>query len=675
MGTRFLIAALAGASAPSCPAPGRIDAPIVIVSIDTLRSDHLPAYGYRGGATPAIDRFRGEAVLFERAYTPVPLTLPAHASLLTGTLPAAHGVRDNAGYVLDPRRSPTLASALKARGYATGGFVSSFVLRRQTGIADGFDVWDDAIETGATGLAEAQREGAETVLRAADWVRGRAGSPFLLFVHLYEPHAPYTPPEPFRSRFASTPYDGEIAASDALVGRLFDALRESGAWDRAVVVLLSDHGEGLGEHGEEEHGMFLYRTTLQVPLLVKLPDGERAGTSIARPCGLAEIAPALLHGGDLLDPDAAGRPVLSETVYPRLHYGWSDLSSAIDGNLQAIAAPRPEVYDLAADPASTRNLAGVEGEALLALARRSRSIPDAPAPLGADERARLASLGYLGGAAAIDPDAELPDPKDRLEDLAAVRRAWRANGSGRPGEAAAVLPAILARNPGLVDGWEALARSLESLGEIDAAARAWSRAFDASGGAPSLALGAGAAQLRAGRAADASALAEVARAAGIPGARELLARVALAERQPDRAEALAREAIGDDASRIAPRIVLAEALVARGRFAEAIAETDRLLEVFRARARPDRSLLRGAALVRGRALAALGEADRAVAAFEQEIEMFPDQVAAYGDLALVRRLAGDPAGARAVLLRLRALPDPRAGREAERIEALLRRPS
>ncbi|HEX6850494.1 MAG TPA: sulfatase-like hydrolase/transferase [Candidatus Polarisedimenticolaceae bacterium] len=676
MGTWFPILALAGASAPSCPAPRRIDAPIVIVSIDTLRADHLAAWGGRGVATPALDLLRRESILFERAYTHAPLTLPSHASLFTGLLPADHGVRDNVGYALDAARAPTLAAALRARGYATAGFVSSFVLRRKTGIGDGFDVWDDAIDPSASRLAEASRDGAETVRRALTWLRRRDGRPFLLFVHLYEPHAPYAPPEPFRTRYAGRPYDGEIAYADALVGRLFDALREDGTWDRATIVLLSDHGEGLGEHGEEEHGVFLYRSTLHVPLMVKLPGGERAGTTLARPCGLAEVAPALLGRGDLLDPSSRGRTIVSETAYPRLHFGWSDLTSAIEGDLQAIAAPEPEVYDLTRDPRQEHNLAPGFGAELLAAAHRARSLPERPEPVDGETLAKLASLGYLGGVAAAGPDdADLPDPKHRIGDLAGLRRGWSALAEGRPAEVVADLPPLLARNPRLLDGWELLARALDAVGDVEAARRAWDRAVEISGGAPPITLGAAAANLRQGRIPEARALGEVALAAGIPGSREVLARAAILERRGDEAEALARAAIADDGSRIAPRIVLAEALLAQGKFAEALAETDRLLEVYRALATPDPAALRGAALVRGRAFASLGDADRATAALEQEIELFPDQVAAYAHLAVVRRLAGDAAGAGDVVRRLRSAPSVRAAQEADRLSAMFRRPS
>ncbi|HZI63245.1 MAG TPA: sulfatase, partial [Thermoanaerobaculia bacterium] len=233
--------------------------PVILISIDTLRSDRLPAYGYRGVATPAIDRLRRDGILFERAWAPAPLTLPSHASLLTGLSPDQHRVRDNIGYRLPGSGGKHLPQLLKELGYATGAAVSSYVVRGETGLAAGFERYDDELPTAQGELAvSAWRPGRQTVARALDWTRSVAGRPFFLFVHLFEPHLPYEPPEPFASRYPSR-YDGEIAAADQAVGELVAELERLGVYDRALVILLSDHGEGLGEHGEQEHGILLYR--------------------------------------------------------------------------------------------------------------------------------------------------------------------------------------------------------------------------------------------------------------------------------------------------------------------------------------------------------------------------------------------------------------------------------
>src|SRR6185436_11184295 len=285
--TKWLLAALLLAACAPHPAETRFaGAPVILISVDTLRADHLPAYGYRGVATPNIDALRHDAILFRRAWSHVPLTLPSHASILTGLLPTEHQVRNNIGFRLRGDVE-TLPAALRRAGYATGGAVSSYVLRRATGIAASFDFYDDDIAAEVE-----QRSGARTVAAALPWIERNAARPFFFFLHLYEPHAPYAPPEPFRSRYRN-PYDGEIAAADAALGTFLAGLKKSGVYDRAIIVFLSDHGEGLGDHGEEEHGIFLYREALQVPLLLKLPRAQRGGTAIDGDAALVDVAPTL----------------------------------------------------------------------------------------------------------------------------------------------------------------------------------------------------------------------------------------------------------------------------------------------------------------------------------------------------------------------------------------------
>ncbi len=356
--------------------------PVILISIDTLRADHLPAYGYQGVETPHLDELRRDGVLFTNAYTPTPLTFPAHSSLLTGLLPAAHGVRDNVGYTLDREKIssgelPFLPQILKEKGYATGGAVSAYVLQGKHGLRTGFDFYEDAVELRANrGLGGLQRAGGETLKASLDWLRGAAEKPFFYFFHIYEPHTPYTPPEQFASRYAASPYDGEIAAADAIIGELIAELKRLDAYDRALVILVSDHGEGLGDHGEEEHGVLLYREAIHVPLLLKLPDGRLAGATADAPVELTDVVPTVLsllglpkpgsvRGTSLLaalEPsssppsDTPARRAYSETFYPRLHFGWSDLASLIDARWHYIEGPDPELYDIVADPRETRNL-------------------------------------------------------------------------------------------------------------------------------------------------------------------------------------------------------------------------------------------------------------------------------------------------------------------------------
>ena len=284
--TALLVALLC---ASGCARPRAVypRAPVILVSVDTLRADHLPAYGYRDVETPGLDALQKDAVVFENALSPVPLTLPAHTSLFTGLLPYQHGVRDNVGYRLAPGAN-TLAGFLRQRGYGTGGAVSAFVLDHATGIAEGFDEYRDDVEmrASAEALGRVQRSGAVTAEILESWIGAQApDKPLFAFLHLYEPHSPYDPPEPFKSRYTRRPYDGEIAAADAVLGSFLGFLKSKGIYDRAIVVFLSDHGEGLGDHGEDEHGILLYREELRVPLFVKLPGSARAGERVAAPAG------------------------------------------------------------------------------------------------------------------------------------------------------------------------------------------------------------------------------------------------------------------------------------------------------------------------------------------------------------------------------------------------------
>jgi len=253
--------------------PSTADGPIVLISIDTLRADHLPIYGYGHVRTPNIDALAADGTVFERAYSHTPQTLPAHTSILSGQLPFEHGVRDNSGFTVK-KDQWLVQRALHERGWPTAGFVSAYVLRKATGIDQGFDTYDSDLPAASpeASIGQVQRDGALTLAAASRWLEARGGGRFFLFVHFYEPHKPYAPP----ARFAAyAPYDGEIAYADELVGGLLNRLRGAGAYDRATIVLLADHGEGLGDHGEQEHGMFLYSETTHVPLIVKLP-GQHA---------------------------------------------------------------------------------------------------------------------------------------------------------------------------------------------------------------------------------------------------------------------------------------------------------------------------------------------------------------------------------------------------------------
>ena len=571
-------------------------APIILISIDTLRSDHLPAYGYRQVETPALDGLRRDAILYERAYSHVPLTLPSHTTILTGLLPAENGVRDNGGYPFVAAQHPYLPRLLADAGYDTAAFVSSFVLHQSTGLGDGFGVYDQG-NAGEEARAElVERPGAETVRAAVDWLHGRTGKagerPFFLFVHLYDPHTPYKPPEPFASRYREHPYDGEIAASDAAVGTLLDALKQQGVYDRAIVLLLSDHGEGFGEHGEEGHGILLYREVLQVPLLLKLPDGRRAGTSVAAPAQLTDVAPTLLslvgrpvpaamHGESLLaladqtdqtdrSDQAPPRRIYSETFYPRLHLGWSELVSLIEDRFHYIHGPTPELFDLAANPAETKNVLERERRTYGTLRQALDTFPHEIAPPGkidAETVRKLAALGYSGRARLTS--GPLPDPRTQRDVLRDMQSARTAAAAERWSEAAAILERLTGRKPDLLDGWVFLASCLEHLDRPEETLAAYRRALELAGGAPEYAFYVARQLYRMGRYDEARQHAELILASEPDNrdAHEMLAAVALSRGDLD--EALAESRRAGRASE-AFRRDLGRALAARGRTGEAL---------------------------------------------------------------------------------------------------------
>jgi len=533
-------------------------APVVLISIDTLRSDHLPAYGYKGVETPAIDALRKDAILFAQAYSHYPLTLPSHTSLLSGLLPTRTGVRDNSGYTFDAAHHPYLPQLLKRAGYETGAAVSAFILRRATGLASGFDFYDDEIASGPD-ADTSQRAGAVTAQRALDWVKGRGDKPFFLFLHLYEPHTPYDPPEPFATRYKSSPYDGEIATADSIVGTVLAELKRLGIYDRAIVVLLSDHGEGLGEHGEEQHGFFLYRETLQVPLLLKLPGSGRAGSTVAAPAELVDVVPTLLDltgqarpagldGQSLLalpGPQAPPRRIYAETFFPRLHYGWSELASLIEGRFHYIHGPAPELFDLAADPGEKTSVLESERRAYATLRQAidgyDRNLP-APGQVDEETARKLSALGYAGRPH-LAPGGALPDPRTQRAVLRDLQVAKHLAAAKRYGEAAAVLRKVVAASPNMVDGWAFLASCLD-LQDTDAegALAAYRKAFELSGGGPELALPIARDLCKLGRLDEARAHAEMAIAADPTGAYEVLASIALVRKDADTALAMMRRA-------------------------------------------------------------------------------------------------------------------------------------
>jgi arylsulfatase A-like enzyme/Tfp pilus assembly protein PilF len=596
--------------------------PLILISIDTLRSDRLPAYGYGAGTTPAIDRLAREGVLFEHAFSPVPLTLPAHATLLTGLQPPAHGVRDNLGYRL--QTSLSVVPDLRAAGYRTGAAVSSVVLRGETGLAAGFELYDDGVaQGGGQTLAEAQRAGERTLDAVEGWIERVADEPFFLFLHLYEPHTPYEPPPPFAG---GDPYDGEISAADTVLARLLELLDRLDVYERAAILLLSDHGEGLGDHGEEEHGILLHREALQVPLVLKLPAGRDAGSRVAVPVHLADVAPTLRElaglpagngpdGPTLLAPPAE-RPLYGETYHPALRYGWSELLSVVAWPYHLIEGPVPELYDLATDPDERHDLAPQQAGHRERLARALRPLTgplEPPFTEAAEVRDRLADLGYLDFGGGGRGDARL-DPKDHLASLQRLRAAMDDLRAGRPAAAERTLAAMVEENPGSLEAWQ-------FLGEAYREQRRWPEAYHAFSEAVALSHGA-------------------------PPLLELLAESALRIGRPAEAADLLALAVSGEPDRLPARFQLVSTLTSLGRL-DAAAEIAEETVARTARQNPD--ALFQLALVR------LEQSDNrsAEGLLRQAVETAPDHGAALYQLALL--LAARGADGEAVRLLERAL--------------------
>ena len=493
---------------------------LVLVTIDTLRADRLGCYGSRDVATPWIDRLAQEGALASQAVVHVPLTRPSHVSLFSGLYPAEHGIRDNVSPSLGSE-IPTLAGTLKAAGFRTAAFVSSIVVGAQSGLNRGFDTYSDRFELDgddARFLNTIQRRGDLPTAEAIAWLEAQREGRLFAWLHLYDPHDPYEPPEPYAARYAGRPYDGEVAWSDELVGRLDDALARLRLNADTLLVVTSDHGEGLGEHGESVHGFFVYQSTLRVPLVVRgpgIPAASRLGVT-ARGVDLMPTllellgvaAPARQSGRSLARAlrgleKPAEEPSYAESLVPLLHFGWSDLRTLSDGRWKYIQAPRPELYDLREDPGETKNLAVSEparAEALrrglerLLVAERAAARGDAGASaVPPDLLEKLGALGYLGAGAPPEGASTGADPKDKIEEYKVLNRLVR-EGLRRLREkdfkrSAASFQELLRRGISSFEVHYYLARALVGLKRHAAAAPHFERALERLPGYGEAALG------------------------------------------------------------------------------------------------------------------------------------------------------------------------------------------
>ena len=448
---------------------------VVIITIDTLRADHLGCYGYKQIRTPNIDALAADSVRFERAYTSVPVTLPSHSVIFTGTYPTLSGMHDFGGNKLGPN-STTLASVLRAHGYTTGAVVAAAVLDSRFGLNQGFDYYYDHFDFSRlleSNLDEMERPGNVVADLTLDWLAQNAQKKFFLWMHLYDPHYPYRPPEPYSEQYRDHPYDGEIAFADEQVGRVISFLKSKGVYQNTIIVLSGDHGESLGEHGEKTHGFFIYNATLHVPVIVHLPAGP-SGKVVSGLASTADLMPTVLdvlkvdipsqvQGRSLLPlinkEEDDSRGLYAETYLPRLHFNWSELRGVETQNYHFIDAPKPELYDLSKDPGETQNLypqkkaVGEELQArLTTLIRQLSAGQELAEKTGLDPALmeRLKALGYAGFSGGGNPnitDRGLPDPKDRIQVYELISDAIAESQHGEYGASAEKLATVLKTEP------------------------------------------------------------------------------------------------------------------------------------------------------------------------------------------------------------------------------------
>ncbi len=419
---------------------------IILITIDTLRADHLECYGYDKVKTPHINRLADEGILFEHNIVQTPLTLPSHSSILTGTFPLFHGVRDNSGFYLGQDYT-TIAEVLKNKGYATAAFVAAFVLDSRWGLDQGFDYYYDNFDLTKykkASLDAVQRRGDEVLEESYKWLETQSHDKFFAWIHLYDPHTPYDPPEPYKTQYKGSPfglYDGEIAYTDQLIGEFRDFLEEKELLDKTLIILTADHGESLGEHKESAHGFFIYDSDIRVPLIIRFPEKVSPAKIIQNQVRSVDIMPTILHilgaeppegvqGASLLSlilgkDGESDISAYSETYWPRYHYGWSELKTLHKGQYKFIDAPKPELYDILADPGEINNLINKKASLGQKMKRELSAFIERyskegieevrPQQVDNDSLIKLQALGYIGSFHSTKKNGEkLADPKDKI---------------------------------------------------------------------------------------------------------------------------------------------------------------------------------------------------------------------------------------------------------------------
>ena len=629
---------------------------VLLITLDTTRADHLGCYGHTGGATPNIDALAKAGTMFTNCTAAAPSTLPSHASILTGVYPYVHGARHNVGSRLSEANT-TLAEVLRQAGYATGAHVAAFVVNRDTGLDQGFDTYSD------TGM-EHQRRGDEVCDGAIDWLRRHAGEKFFLWAHFFDPHFPYEPPEPWRSRFQD-PYVGEIAFVDEQVGRLMAELRRLNLERKTLVVVTADHGEGLGEHGESTHLYFVYDTTMSVPLIFHCPGRIPAGAQVKVQVRNIDIAPTVLAfldvPADRAMPDAQGQsliakvlgtgddgdlPAYGESVGGRVVFGTSMLRCLRVDGWKYIHAPRPELYRVSQDPREEHDLANAEPDRVRALRDQLRAIVENSPPVAAadstvrhDQAAldRLASLGYVQGAGipassaageSFEPAGD--DPKDHVQAFNEIGQATFLQQSGRYAEAEAIHRRLVERFPDSANLGMELARSVFLQGRFEEAIALYRGLLERNSADAQVHYGMGKLLGRVGRRGEA--IAYFASAARIdpeyPEARYDLGVALLKEGRRDEAADCFREAVRIRPTYVDARLNLGVILAEAGRLDEAVEQYRQAI-----RTAPDDAVLH---FNLGNALLGLGDRAAAVRAYDEALRLKPDLAEAREALRTIR---------------------------------------
>jgi choline-sulfatase len=503
---RLLCSFLLGASvvaAPPSPSPPPLPAPnVILITLDTIRADRMGFLGSKRGLTPNLDALARQAVVFTHAYSQVPLTTASHATILTGTFPQFHQVNDFGVALAEDL--PYAPYIFRGNGYHTAAFIGSLVLdpgtRSAPGFERGFDTYDAGFHqrhVGEDRYQSVERRGGEVIGRTLEWLTTHREGPFFIWVHLYDAHDPYDPPEPYKSRYASAPYDGEIAYVDAALGKFFSWLRLRGLFDGALIAVMADHGEALGDHGETTHGIFLYDETIHVPLLFKLPQGRSAGVRVDRRAGLVDVLPTMLQATGIgvpaevqgesllamLKPATAhDRPAYAESDYPHRTFGWSSLRSLRTGKYLFIEAPRKELYDEPADPKAEHNLSGSSVAVTNTLtsqldAFRQKTSTAKEAPKVTPDPGLQERLNALGYVATDTSSTAMPgiqetgaDPKDKVQVVNLLHRAEMAKEDMRFQEAVPLLEQVIALEPNLPIAYLQLGTALSSLRAYEKAA-------------------------------------------------------------------------------------------------------------------------------------------------------------------------------------------------------------